>query len=131
MFLIPLYSENIEEVYRNSPLISMYTKYLNQQPGDYTYYVRLLEYIQKNMSDLKELQKIRNHQNKEGNLRMKLFRVDLAPEYMLYYSIFGKPKTKLVNTDSKLKKIKKILEETPVEKLSYDYINEKLDSIKC
>ena len=54
MFLIPLCSEQIEMVDRNSIVISMYLKYLNGLPGDYTYYIRLLEYIQKNISDLKE-----------------------------------------------------------------------------
>ena len=129
MFLIPLCSEQIEIVARNSVVIGMYLRYLKKLPGDYSYYTRLLEYIQKNISDLKELQKIRNHQRKEGDLRVKLFRVDLSPEYLIYYSIYGKPKTKMVYGDSKLKDIKNILERTPIENLSFDYINEKMLTI--
>lgn len=129
MFLIPLCSEQIEMVDRNSIVISMYLKYLNGLPGDYTYYIRLLEYIQKNISDLKELQKVRDNQRKNGDLRMKLFRVELSPEYLLYYSIYGKPKTRLIDGDNRLKDIKKILEDTPIDKLSFDYINEKILTI--
>ena len=129
MFLLPLCSENIEMVDKNSVLISMYLRHLKKMPGDYTYYIRLLEYIQKNISDLKELQKIRNSQRKEGDLRVKLFRVDLSPEYLIYYSIYGRPKTRITQDDSKLKDIKNILEKTPIEKLSFDYINEKMLTI--
>ena len=129
MFLIPLCSEQIELVDKNSIIIGMYLKYLKKLPGDYSYYTRLLEYIQKNISDLKELQKIRNNQRKEGDLRVKLFRVDLSPEYLIYHSIYGKPKKKMIHGDSKLKVIKNILENTPIEKLSFDYINEKMLTI--
>jgi len=129
MFLIPLCSENIEMVDKNSVVIAMYLRHLKKMPGDYTYYIRLLEYIQKNISDLKELQKIRNSQRKEGDLRVKLFRVDLSPEYLIYYSIYGRPKTRITQDDSKLKDIKNILEKTPIEKLSFDYINNKMLSI--
>ena len=129
MFLLPLCSENIEMVDKNSVLITMYLRHLKKMPGDYTYYIRLLEYIQKNISDLKELQKIRNNQRKEGDLRVKLFRVDLSPEYLIYYSIYGRPKTRITQDDSKLKDIKNILEKTPLEKLSFDYINEKMLTI--
>ena len=129
MFLIPLCSEQIEVVDRNSVVIGMYLRYLKKLPGDYTYYIRLLEYIQKNISDLKELQKIRNQQSNKGDLRVKLFRVDLSPEYLIYYSIYGKPKSKMVHGDSKLKQIKNIIEKTPIENLSFDYINEKILTI--
>lgn len=129
MFLIPLCSEHIEIVDRNSVVIGMYLRYLKKLPGDYSYYTRLLEYIQKNISDLKELQKIRNNQRKEGDLRVKLFRVDLSPEYLIYYSIYGRPKKRMIHGDSKLKDIKNILEKTPIEKLSFDYINEKMLTI--
>lgn len=129
MFLIPLCSEQIEIVDRNSVVIGMYLRYLKKLPGDYSYYTRLLEYIQKNISDLKELQKIRNNQRKEGDLRVKLFRVDLSPEYLIYYSIYGRPKKRMIHGDSKLKDIKNILEKTPIEKLSFDYINEKMLTI--
>lgn len=129
MFLIPICSEQIEKAERNSMLITMYLKYLNSLPGDFTYYIRLLEYVQKNISDLKELKKIKDAQRKNGDLRVKLFRVELSPEYLLYYSIYGKPKVILESTDNKLNKIKKILEETPIEKLSFEYINDKMSTI--
>ena len=129
MFLIPICSDQVEKADRNSMLIAMYLKYLNTLPGDYTYYIKLLEYVQKNISDLKELKKIKDAQRKNGDLRVKLFRVELSPEYLLYYSIYGKPKVRLENTDTKLKSIKKILEETPIEKLSFEYINEKMLTI--
>lgn len=94
MFLIPLCSEKIDIVDKNSIFIDIYLKYLKNLPDDYTYYIRLLEYIQKNLSDIKELKNIRKNQRNQGDLRVKLFRVDLSPEYLIYYSIYGKSKKK-------------------------------------